>query len=541
MKYDVVVVGAGVAGLTAASYCARENLSVLLCEKHTSIGGNVNSFERGGFVFDQGIRSIENSGIIFPMLKQLGIEIDFIRSSVSLGVTDQIIKVDTRESLDDYAKLLAKQFPDSTQDIDAIIREIRKVMGYMDVLYGIDNPLFLDSYKNLKYLTTTLFPWLFKYLLSMPKVNKLDQPVHEYLKRFTSNQALIDIIAQHFFKDTPAFFALSYFSLYLDYSYPKGGTRAIPKAMEAFFTGNGGSIRLNSTIVHIDAEHTTITDQMGNTYSYRQLIWAADLKSLYRNIEYEKLTNTKLRTDLLKKRDTLEQYKGGDSIFSLYLALDLPVTYFSKVASAHLFYTPQKPGLSQIEKNALTKVMEKKPGEATEEDKKTIQAWLSQYFAYTTYEVSCPAMRDASLAPEGKTALLVSTLFDYSIAKYIQDCGWYTEFKKFAEEAILEVLYTSLYPEMKTKIIQRFSSTPLTLERVTGNSEGAITGWAFTKKPLPVEFEMKRIIKSVDTPLSDISQAGQWAFSPSGLPISVLTGKIAADKATKALKKKKKR
>ncbi|HKL58653.1 MAG TPA: FAD-dependent oxidoreductase, partial [Sphaerochaeta sp.] len=143
MKYDVVVVGAGVAGLTAASYCARENLSVLLCEKHTSIGGNVNSFERGGFVFDQGIRSIENSGIIFPMLKQLGIEIDFIRSSVSLGVTDQIIKVDTRESLDDYAKLLAKQFPDSTQDIDAIIREIRKVMGYMDVLYGIDNPLFL--------------------------------------------------------------------------------------------------------------------------------------------------------------------------------------------------------------------------------------------------------------------------------------------------------------------------------------------------------------------------------------------------------------
>ena len=541
MKYDVVVVGAGVAGLTAASYCARENLSVLLCEKHTSIGGNVNSFERGGFVFDQGIRSIENSGIIFPMLKQLGIEIDFIRSSVSLGVTDQIIKVDTRESLDDYAKLLAKQFPDSTQDIDAIIREIRKVMGYMDVLYGIDNPLFLDSYKNLKYLTTTLFPWLFKYLLSMPKVNKLDQPVHEYLKRFTSNQALIDIIAQHFFKDTPAFFALSYFSLYLDYSYPKGGTRAIPKAMEAFFTGHGGSIRLNSTIVHIDAEHTTITDQMGNTYSYRQLIWAADLKSLYRNIEYEKLTNTKLRTDLLKKRDTLEQYKGGDSIFSLYLALDLPVTYFSKVASAHLFYTPQKPGLSQIEKNALTKVMEKKPGEATEEDKKTIQAWLSQYFAYTTYEVSCPAMRDASLAPEGKTALLVSTLFDYSLAKYIQDCGWYTEFKKFAEEAILEVLYTSLYPEMKTKIIQRFSSTPLTLERVTGNSEGAITGWAFTKKPLPVEFEMKRIIKSVDTPLSDISQAGQWAFSPSGLPISVLTGKIAADKATKALKKKKKR
>jgi hypothetical protein len=48
---------------------------------------------------------------------------------------------------------------------------------------------------------------------------------------------------------------------------------------------------------------------------------------------------------------------------------------------------------------------------------------------------------------------------------------------------------------------------------------------------------MKKITKSVITPLPHISQAGQWSFSPSGLPISVMTGKLAAGRALKELGK----
>jgi hypothetical protein len=32
-----------------------------------------------------------------------------------------------------------------------------------------------------------------------------------------------------------------------------------------------------------------------------------------------------------------------------------------------------------------------------------------------------------------------------------------------------------------------------------------------------------------------VYQAGQWTYSPSGVPISILTGKLAADKAIKDL------
>ncbi len=51
----------------------------------------------------------------------------------------------------------------------------------------------------------------------------MNMPVEDYLKTIVKNPSLRDMISQHFFKNTPAFFALSYFSLYLDYFYPKGG------------------------------------------------------------------------------------------------------------------------------------------------------------------------------------------------------------------------------------------------------------------------------------------------------------------------------
>ena len=40
--YDVLVVGAGMAGLTAAAYSVKAGLKVLVCEKEEKTGGLVN-------------------------------------------------------------------------------------------------------------------------------------------------------------------------------------------------------------------------------------------------------------------------------------------------------------------------------------------------------------------------------------------------------------------------------------------------------------------------------------------------------------------
>ena len=115
--------------------------------------------------------------------------------------------------------------------------------------------------------------------------------------------------------------------------------------------------------------------------------------------------------------------------------------------------------------------------------------------------------------------------------------GWYQEFKAFCEARMIDVLDGSIYPGLRDAILDQFSSTPLTIERVTANSDGAITGWSFTNDPMPAEHRLPKIASAVQTPIESITQAGQWTYSPSGLPISILTGKLAADRAIKRLKK----
>ena len=531
MKYDVVIVGSGIAGLTSGAYLAKEGLKVLICEKEDHIGGLVNSFDYKGFLFDGGIRAIENSGIVMPMLRQLGIDIPFKRSVVSLGVEDDIIKVKDKKALEDYRNLLIKKFPENKEDIDKIIKEIKKIMKYMDILYGIDNPLFMDMMKDKKYLFFTVFPWLFKYLFTVGKINKLNSPVEDYLAKLTKNQALNDIIAQHFFKKTPTFFALSYFSLYLDYQYPIEGTGMIIEKLESFIKDHGGEVKVSNEIIGIDVDEKIIKISNNVLVSYEQLIWAADLNNLYNLADIEKIKAPKIKEKAQSFKDDIEKLRGGDSIQTTYMTVNLDVSYFEKICTAHFFYTPIKTGLNEV--------LKKLPEVIKNKDSLEVFNWAKEYLDKTTYEISIPAMRNHKLAPKGKTGLIVSTLMDYDFVKLIQDMGMYEKYKSMTEEYMIKVLNQSIFKELKVNVIETFSSTPLTIEKLTANKDGAITGWAFTNDKIPVVSRMTNVSKSVLTEMTDIYQAGQWSYSPAGLPISILTGKLAADKVIKKRKKDK--
>jgi len=364
-----------------------------------------------------------------------------------------------------------------------------------------------------------------KYALTIRKITALNTPVVDYLRRYTQNQSLLDMIAQHFFRDTPAFFALSYFKLYLDYNYPRGGTGTLPDKLARFIEDHGGAISTDTEIVSVDPERRRVTDARGQTHGYRGLIWAADLKTLYRSMDPEALHDDAIRRAVVERRAAVADKSGGDSVLTVYLALDLDKSYFESRASAHFFYTPRREG--QTGAGPVP----------TGESREVVEAWLKKFFALTTYEISCPVMRDATLAPSGKTGLIVSMLFDYTLTKHIREMGWYEDFKAFSEACILDTLDASVFPGIKAAVLDQFSATPLSIARITGNTDGAITGWAFTNPDIPVEHMLPKIFHSVRTPIPGILQAGQWAFSPSGLPTSILTGKIAADEVSKGLKK----
>ena len=177
MTYDAIIVGGGIAGLTAAAYLSLDGHKTLLVERQDHVGGLVNSFPYKEFTFDGGIRSIEDSGIVGPMIDQLGLDVEFLPSPVTLGIGEDIITIESKANVDDYHKLLYKHFPENKSDIDAIMKDIYKIMDYMDILYGIKNPAFLDFKKDRKYLITKIIPWIFKYIATAPKIKKFNPPV----------------------------------------------------------------------------------------------------------------------------------------------------------------------------------------------------------------------------------------------------------------------------------------------------------------------------------------------------------------------------
>jgi len=520
--YRAIVVGGGIAGLTAAAYLAREGHAPLLCEKESTLGGLVRTFERRGIFYDAGIRSLENCGVLLPMIRDLGLDLRLVESAVSIGVEDRSIAVRASGSLEAYQGLLEGLYPDNREDIAAIVAEIRRVMGYMDVLYGIDNPLFRDLTRDPGYLVKVILPWMVKYALAVPKIAALNDPIEGRLRRLTQNQSLIDLIAQHFFRDTPAFFALSYYSLYQDYHYPVGGTGALPESLAAYARAHGATIATDTEIVAVDPERHTVTDATGNTYRYGSLTWAADLNALYRATDLESIESQAVRAAAGDCIAAMAGKRGGDSVYMLFLGLDREPAYLAERMCAHHFYTPSRLGQSQAGPLPLA------------QSREAILAWLDRFLRLTTYEISAPALRDPALAPAGKSGLIVSLLFDYDLTREIAEAGWYAEFKDVVDETILAVLEEALFPGIRASVIDRSSSTPLTLARLTGNTDGAITGWAFTGGAIPAEHRMMAIARSVRTPLPDVFQAGQWTYSPSGLPISIITGKLAADAAGKA-------
>ncbi len=526
-KYDTIIVGAGIAGLTSAAYLSREGQKVLLIERNKECGGLVNSFTHNGFHFETGVRALEDAGIIFPMLKDLGIQLDVVKSPVSVGIESDILNIENLDCLNKYTDLLVKMYPESVSEIVEVIRNIRKIMKHMDVLYGIENPVFKDLKHDRQFIFKTLLPWLPKFIFTVGKINKMNMPIEDYLKGFIKNQSLLDIISQHFFKNTPTFFALSYFSLYLDYFYPKGGVGKLSEALETKIIEWGGQIKTETIITEVIAEERFVKDDNDVIYKYDNLIWAADLKTLYNITKIEGLL-PKTKAKFNEEKNKMLEKRGGDSIFSLFLEVDEPLESFGKIANGHFFYTPSKIGLGETH----TKELENLLINWDKTDKNQILSWLDKFIKFNTFEISIPGLKDPDMAPVGKTGLIISLLAEYDLFNNIQKAGWYDEFKVEFENRIIDVITDSVYPMLKNKIIDRFSFTPLSIKNRINSSEGAIVGWSF-QESVPVLNKIQSSNRSVLTPIASIFQAGQWAYSPAGVPMAILTGKLAADKVLK--------
>ncbi len=125
--YPVVVIGAGLGGLTAATYLARNGFPTTVLEQHDVPGGYVTSFERGVFNFDVSPHYVMGIG---PILEQLG-----IRDKVELITPPELF----RAIAPDYDLILPQRDPEGVVRIlsGKFPYETQGIQNFMDQLKGL--------------------------------------------------------------------------------------------------------------------------------------------------------------------------------------------------------------------------------------------------------------------------------------------------------------------------------------------------------------------------------------------------------------------
>lgn len=135
-KYDVIVVGSGLAGMTAANKLASDGRSVLLLEAHNKLGGFATWFRRPSSSGDRHIFDISLHGFPYGMVKTCrrywSKEIaDSIERVPKIRFINPQFDIETDFTKEDYINILIEKFNLAPELVEAFFKELRE-MNFFD-------------------------------------------------------------------------------------------------------------------------------------------------------------------------------------------------------------------------------------------------------------------------------------------------------------------------------------------------------------------------------------------------------------------------
>jgi len=147
MTYDIIIIGSGLSGLICGNILSKEGYNVCILEKNQKIGGNLQSFERNGHIFDTGLHyigSMDPGQTLHTFFKYLGLTDNLKLRKLDQGAYDVVsIGEEGREyrhaqGYDAFINELSREFPHEKEGIINYAREIQNTIKNIP-LYDLEN------------------------------------------------------------------------------------------------------------------------------------------------------------------------------------------------------------------------------------------------------------------------------------------------------------------------------------------------------------------------------------------------------------------
>jgi len=280
----VVVVGAGLAGLSAALHLAGRGRAVTVVERGDFAGGRVGRRDIDGYRLDTGPTVLTMPDLIDEAFAAVG-------ETTSDRLRLDIVDPSYRAVFADGSSL------DVHRDRDAMAAEIERLAGpqqaqgylrlrdWLTRLYEVEFDGFIAS--NFDSPLSLLTPQLAR-LAALGGFRRWER----VMKRFITDPRLLRIFTfQALYAGVPPQRALAVYAViaYMDtvagVYFPRGGMRALPDAMAAAATDAGVEFRYGATVTGLDRRGdrvTAVTTDTGERFDADAVILTTELPDTYR-------------------------------------------------------------------------------------------------------------------------------------------------------------------------------------------------------------------------------------------------------------------